>query len=123
MPRQLLLIAVLALPACAQTPPPARTATLDQIRALAANTACSSDSQCQALALGATACGSPEAYLPYSLAHTDPKALQHLAQRYREERVNFHAASGALSDCRALPAPAVRCALPRGVCSSAERKD
>ncbi len=98
-------------------------ATLEQIRTLAANPACTSHAQCQVLALGATACGSPEAYLPYSLAQTDAKALQRLAQRYREERVNFHATSGAQSDCRALPAPAVRCELPAGVCTAAERKD
>lgn len=127
MPRLLLLLAVLALPACAQTPPPAQAqpqpATLEQIRTLAANPACTSDNQCQALALGATPCGGPEAYLPHSLAHSDPKALQRLVQRYREERRAVHAASGMLSNCRVLPTPAVHCALPQGVCSTAERKD
>ena len=84
-------------------------ATLSQIRALIGTPSCTASSQCQSLPVGATPCGSPEGYLPWSSAQTPAKALSELAQRYRQQRMAFHAASGALSDCRMAPDPGAVC--------------
>jgi hypothetical protein len=115
--RILTMSAALVLLACAQAgpaTPPAPADTLAAIRALVGTAACSAPAQCQSLALGATACGSPESYLPWSSAVTDPKALARLAARYRQERTAFHTASGAVSDCRMRPDPGALCV--RGSC-------
>jgi len=96
-----------------QKPAPAAAAatagTLDQIRAMIGNAACSDGSQCRTLPVGARACGGPEAYLPYSTANLSEPALQALAARYKSEREAQNAASGMMSNCRFIPDPGAVC--------------
>jgi hypothetical protein len=83
--------------------------TLARIRALAGTPACSDDSQCRTLALGARACGGPESYLAWSPARTPQAEIQALGERYKEERRAANAASGAMSTCRFMPDPGAVC--------------
>ena len=99
-----------------QPTPPTATAsgaaagsTLEQIRAMIGNAACTDASQCRSLPVGARACGGPEAYLPYSTASLSEPALQALAARYKGEREAQNQASGMMSNCRFIPDPGAVC--------------
>lgn len=112
----LLLLACVTCVACAATASrPAKPtaapagATLGQIRALIGPATCTDQSQCHTLALGARPCGGPQAYLPWSSAHTDGAALAVLGARFRQEREAAIAASGELSTCQFLPDPGAVC--------------
>ena len=83
--------------------------TLAQIRALIGDAACTDASQCHTLALGARACGGPQAYLPWSSARTDGAALAVLGERFKKEREAAIAASGEMSTCQFLPDPGATC--------------
>jgi hypothetical protein len=91
------------------TPAAAAGSTLDQIRAMIGAAACTDASQCRTLAVGARACGGPEAYLPYSTANLSEPALQALAERYKGERQAQNQASGMASNCRFIPDPGAVC--------------
>lgn len=93
----------------AGTPADSSAGTLDQIRAMIGNAACSDASQCKTLPVGARACGGPEAYLPYSTANLSEPALQALAERYKAQRQAQNAASGMMSNCRFIPDPGAVC--------------
>lgn len=114
----LLLLACVTCVACAATsggpakPKPATPATGDtlaQIRALIGNATCTDSSQCHTLAIGARPCGGPQAYLPWSSAHTDGAALAVLADSFKKEREAAIAASGEMSTCQFLPDPGAVC--------------
>jgi hypothetical protein len=92
------------------TPPAAATGdTLAQIRARIGNAACTDSTQCHTLAIGARACGGPQAYLPWSSAQTDGAALAVLADTFKREREAAIAASGEMSTCQFLPDPGAAC--------------
>jgi hypothetical protein len=55
------------------------------------------------------ACGGPEAYLPYSTARTDEKALRTLAEQHKARRQAEIKASGLMSTCVHLPDPGAVC--------------
>ena len=96
----------------APTPPFAKAPTaglLAQMRALAADTSCTSSAQCHTLALGARACGGPQSYMAWSSAHTDGAALRLLGERHAEQEKARIAASGELSDCRLSADPGAEC--------------
>lgn len=82
---------------------------LAQMRQLIGNAACHSDAQCRTLAIGAKACGGPEAYLVWSTQSTDPTPLQRLAAQHRQAREAHNQRQGLASDCAVVPEPAVRC--------------
>ncbi|NVD99981.1 hypothetical protein [Massilia sp. BJB1822] len=117
------LLAAVLCGACAAPVPPAApppsdaadtpdaAATLARIRALAAHNRCSSSSQCHSLALGAKACGGPEAYLPWSSASADGARLHALARRYQAQRVKENA--GLASDCSLVGDPGAVCRAGR----------
>ncbi len=90
---------------------PDAAATLARIRTLVAANRCSSSSQCHSLALGAKACGGPEAYLPWSDASVDGARLQALARRYQAQRVKETA--GLASTCSFVSDPGVICRAGR----------
>lgn len=105
-------------PAPAPTPAPVATAsTLDQIRALIGSAACSDASQCRTLPIGARACGGPEGYLAYSTSSSPEPELLALAERHKQERADFHAKSGVMSNCRFMPDPGAVCVA--GTCQLA----
>lgn len=96
-------------PTPAPTPGAAAGSTLEQIRTMIGNAACTGPSQCRTLPVGARACGGPEAYLPYSTANLNEPALRALAERYKSERQAQNQASGMVSDCRFIPDPGAVC--------------
>ena len=122
--RQLAILLFLACTACAtradgpspgqpaasaSVQAPASPGTLDRIQALVGKAACTSDSQCQVLPIGAKACGGPASHLAYSTAHTDAAELQALAERYHAEQQAGNQRSGMVSTCRMLPTPLASC--------------
>jgi len=88
---------------------PASPGTLDRIQALVGKAACTSDSQCQVLPIGAKACGGPASHLAYSTANTDAAELQALAKRYHAEQQAGNQRSGIVSTCRMVPTPVASC--------------
>ncbi|MCA1247060.1 hypothetical protein [Massilia sp. MS-15] len=82
---------------------------LARMRALIGTASCTESSQCRTVAVGAQACGGPQAYLPYSQARTDEKALLALAGQHRAEVKARLADGGMMSICRHLPDPGAVC--------------
>jgi hypothetical protein len=99
------LVAAPTAPAAAAPAP----GLLAQIRALAADTSCTSSAQCHTLALGARACGGPQSYMAWSSAHTDGAALRVLGERHAQQEKARIAASGEMSDCRMSVDPGAEC--------------
>ena len=125
--RKLVLLSLLACAACTtradgpatpqasqpgasvSAPAPSQPDTLAQIKDLIGKAECSSDSQCQALPIGARPCGGPASYLAWSTAKTSSSDIQALADRFRAEQQERNARSGMVSDCRAIAPPAAVC--------------
>jgi len=125
--RKLVLLSLLACAACttradgpatpraaqpaapAAAPAASQPDTLAQIKDLIGKAECSSDSQCQALPIGARPCGGPASYLAWSTTKTSSSDIQALADRYRAEQQERNARSGMVSDCRAIAPPAAVC--------------
>lgn len=116
----LLLGATAACTTQAQDAPPAREgappvaatgpgATMSEIKRLIGTPACSDNTQCRALPVGAQACGGPQEYLPYSTVKTDEQALLALAERSKTERQAEVARTGELSICLHRPDPGAVC--------------
>ncbi len=115
VPSLLLLLACGGCGATARAPQPANAAdTLRQIHALAGTAPCTVTAQCRTLALGAKACGGPEAYLAWSTGATTQSALLALAQRYRAQREAQNAAEQLASDCRLVEDPGALCRVAPG---------
>jgi hypothetical protein len=114
---------LLGCAACGSTvsaPPTADApATLRQIRALVGAAPCKASAQCHTLALGAKACGGPDAYLAWSSVATRESALLALAARYRAQRQAENAASPLLSDCRLVDDPGALCRVDAGAAGGA----
>ena len=108
MKRLVLLLACLA-GACSHAAPGGKSDTLGQLRAVGRAAACTADTQCRTVPVGAKACGGPESYLAYSTAAHRPEQVMALAERYRQERQAENARSGLASDCRMLMDPGAQC--------------
>lgn len=108
-------------PAPAQAPAPKQDDLLAQIRALIGNASCTDGSQCRTLPIGARACGGPEGYLAYSTSSAPEAELKALAERHKQERADFHAKSGIMSNCRFMPDPGAVCVA--GTCQLATGKN
>jgi hypothetical protein len=91
------------------------------MRALIGNASCTDASQCRTLPIGARACGGPEGYLAYSTSSAPEAELKTLAERHKQERADFHAKSGMLSNCRYMPDPGAVCVA--GTCQLATGKN
>jgi hypothetical protein len=100
-------------PRASVAPDPSTEVHAELLRAIG-NAACSDDSQCRTLALGAKACGGPEGYLAWSVLSTDARQLEALALRYREARQARNQRLGLVSDCAVVLEPPVRCAPVEG---------
>ena len=99
-------------PASAQDP-------LAPVRALIGDAACSSDAQCRTIAVGAKACGGPEAYLAWSTQRTDEKALEAAVAAYSSRRLDMVARGGRVSNCALTVDPGASC-QPAGAARSCQ---
>jgi len=108
-------------PAPAQAPASKQGDLLAQMRALIGNASCTDGSQCRTLPIGARACGGPEGYLAYSTSSAPEAELKALAERHKQERADFHAKSGMMSNCRFMPDPGAVCVA--GTCQLATGKN
>ena len=73
------------------------------------NAACSADSECRVIGVGALACGGPEGYRAWSITQTDARALQDTVARDAAARKEEIERAGMLSTCAIKPVPAVSC--------------
>jgi hypothetical protein len=71
--------------------------------------ACSADTQCRAIAVGARACGGPTGYRAYSTTSAASADIDALAQRQRELSAEAARASHQVSPCFMLADPGARC--------------
>jgi hypothetical protein len=114
-PRRLAtLIAACGL-GCAAAGAPDAAAPVDAAALLAAiqgeigDAACDTDAQCHSIAVGAKACGGPEAYLAWSDKLARPAPLADLAARHRAAR-QLEGQRGRLqSNCALVPDPGAVC--------------
>jgi hypothetical protein len=115
--RLLAVFLLLGCAACGATgspPPAAAPDPLGQIRAMVGAAPCTASAQCHTLALGAKACGGPEAYLAWSSGATREAALLAAAARYRALREAANAVSQMASDCRLVEDPGALCRIGAG---------
>jgi len=71
--------------------------------------ACSTDTQCRAIPVGARACGGPTGYRAYSTTSAAAADIDALAQRQRELSAEAARASHRASPCFMLADPGARC--------------
>lgn len=87
----------------------------DDVVALIATPNCRVDADCATIAVGAKACGGPEAWLAWSRRVTDETTLRAVAARDAEAVRARLRAAGAVSDCRYVGDPGAMCVLgPEG---------
>ncbi len=82
---------------------------IQQIEQLIGEAACSSDSECRVIGVGALACGGPEAYRAWSIAQTNARVLEEMVARDAAIRRQQIERAGMLSTCAVKPVPAVQC--------------
>ena len=82
---------------------------LAAIRSEIGDAACDGDQQCVSLAIGAKACGGPEAYLAWSAKGADRARVTALVTRHREERLREIERSGMASNCSVAVNPGAVC--------------
>ena len=85
------------------------TSGIKQIEQLIGDAACSSDSECRVIGVGALACGGPEAYRAWSIAKTDTRVLEEAVARDAAKRRQQIEQAGMLSTCAVKPVPGVTC--------------
>lgn len=116
------LLACATLASCAQTAPPSAAASAmepesvrlsRELRTLIGPAACTADSQCRSLPVGAKACGGPAGYLAWSTAGTDAARLQDLAARQAAAHRREIEASGLRSTCAMVADPGAACVAGR----------
>lgn len=111
-----------ALASCAQPPaqtaaqPPAQLPAEKQSQRLARElrtaigpAACSADSQCRTLPVGAKACGGPAGYLAWSTSTGDLTRLAEMAARQAQAERKEQEASGMQSNCAVVTDPGAVC--------------
>ena len=108
----LAVVPVLALlsAACASGEPMPAGAATGSVAALIGDAACDGDAQCHTVAVGAKACGGPQAYLAWSSKRTDGAALQQAAEREARAARSAAEASGIMSNCAMVKDPGAYCA-------------
>jgi len=83
--------------------------TLTQVHRLIGDAACKTNEDCRTIAVGAKACGGPDAYLAWSARHTDARELAAAATRYAELRRLQNEQSARMSNCVFVSDPGARC--------------
>jgi hypothetical protein len=84
-------------------------ALLREIETEIGDAACDADAQCHTIAVGAKACGGPEAYLAWSDKRSRQALLADLAARHSAARALENARSRVMSNCALLPDPGATC--------------
>jgi|GEM_PF-635596 len=106
-----------ALASCAQTTPPEPETQSQrlarELRELIGPAACTADSQCRSLPVGAKACGGPAGYWAWSTQGVDEKRVADLAARQAQAAQREMASSGLRSNCAAAVDPGVACVANR----------
>ncbi|HEY6132947.1 MAG TPA: hypothetical protein VIW70_03120 [Rubrivivax sp.] len=80
------------------------------VRALIGDAACSTDAHCATIAVGAKACGGPEAYLAWSTERSDGRQLEAAAATYNASRLETVVRGGRVSNCALTIDPGAWCA-------------
>lgn len=110
--------ALLCLTACAAEVSPAQPAddaNIASIERLIAGAACTADTDCRTIGIGAKSCGGPAAYLAWSARQTDARALETAVTRYNKVQLKRQEALGLASNCAFVPDPGAVCvAAPAG---------
>lgn len=75
---------------------------------------CQRDAQCHTVAVGAKACGGPEAYLPWSSQTADAARIQALADLYTQAQT-AGVPAGRMSTCSVVTDPGAACVQQRCV--------
>jgi hypothetical protein len=100
-----------ALPVTSADATPA--ALRSRIQALVGTAACSTDADCRTSAIGAKACGGPEAYIAWSARVTDEAALGRALADYGAAQQAAITREGRVSNCEFVTDPGASC-VPRG---------
>lgn len=89
---------------------PADSATLmRQIQVELADNSCDSERQCHSIAIGAKACGGPEAYRAWSDRHSDGGRLKQLAAQHAAARRAEDLRDRMMSTCSYVSDPGATC--------------
>lgn len=120
------VLGTVTLASCAQTaPPPTKPAgaarpaepgsqrLARELRTAIGRAACTADSQCRTVPVGAKSCGGPAGYWAWSTEGTDAKRVAEAARQQAEAQRRENEASGLLSDCRVVTDPGARCVAGR----------
>lgn len=108
----LLTVALLALGARADAPDDG-AALLRAIDTAIGTPRCERDAQCRTVAIGARACGGPEAYRAHALEGKAADQLALLAEQHRQTRQAWQQRSGRAGICQFLADPGARCVAQR----------
>jgi hypothetical protein len=95
--------------ACAAEQPAKPPTAMASVQALIGDAACSADTQCATIGVGAKACGGPDAYVAWSTTRTDPQALRAAVQRQADASRSEQAAKGMVSNCSMVSDPGAFC--------------
>ena len=99
--------------AVTQVPASNSAALMDQIRAQIGSASCTANAQCRSVAVGAKACGGPEAYLAWSTAVSNEARLKAAVAAHAQARQREDEQSGRMSNCMMLADPGARCEAGR----------
>lgn len=109
-----LCMAATALASCAQPPPEPESRRLArELRTAIGPAACTADSQCRTLPVGAKACGGPAGYQAWSTQDGDARRIVDLATRQAEAERRDIQASGMRSNCAMVADPGAACVAGR----------
>ncbi len=91
------------------TVPQTETVLQNRIVAEIGSAACTSHAQCRTVALGAKACGGPQAWLAWSAAVSSEASLRALSEQLASLQKQRQAQSGMVSTCQFVADPGALC--------------
>lgn len=107
-------LAATTLAACAQTPAEPESQRLGrELRTAIGPAACTADSQCRSLPVGAKACGGPAGYWAWSTQDGDAQRIADLAARQAAAQRKENEANSMRSNCALAVDPGVACVANR----------
>lgn len=111
------LLATTALASCAQPPSapaePESQRLSRELRTLIGPAACTADSQCRSLPVGAKACGGPAGYWAWSTQDGDAQRITDLAARQAAAQRKENEANSMRSNCALAVDPGAACVAGR----------